>query len=151
MALGVSCGTGPAQAIIAYPPTRQLSLEEKDLVWRFRFYLTREKKVRWAPDECERVRGVPGPRANASVWTGGRANRAEKQQALTKFLKAVVWEEATEERQALELLDLWAPIDMDDALELLTPAFNNTAVRAYAVSRLRTVEDEVRFRGTVWW
>ena len=30
---------------MAYPPTTQLSLEEKDLLWRFRFFLTREKKV----------------------------------------------------------------------------------------------------------
>ena len=33
------------KAIMAYPPTTQLSLEEKDLLWRFRFFLTREKKV----------------------------------------------------------------------------------------------------------
>lgn len=31
---------------MASPPTKQLSLDEKDLVWRFRYYLTREKKVR---------------------------------------------------------------------------------------------------------
>ncbi|KAG8909004.1 Phosphatidylinositol (PI) 3-kinase [Tulasnella sp. 403] len=31
-------------AILNYPPTRLLSADDKDLIWRFRFYLTREKK-----------------------------------------------------------------------------------------------------------
>ncbi|CAK7242909.1 MAG: Phosphatidylinositol (PI) 3-kinase [Sporothrix thermara] len=31
--------------IMAYPPTQVLSSEEKDLVWKFRYHLTREKKA----------------------------------------------------------------------------------------------------------
>lgn len=31
--------------ILKYPPTKILSSEEKDLLWKFRFYLTREKKA----------------------------------------------------------------------------------------------------------
>ncbi len=33
-----------AKEILAYPPTRALSGDEMDLVWRFRFYLTRDPK-----------------------------------------------------------------------------------------------------------
>ncbi|KAI9483929.1 MAG: kinase-like domain-containing protein [Benjaminiella poitrasii] len=32
-------------SIMSYPPTQTLTLEEKDLVWKFRFYLTREKRA----------------------------------------------------------------------------------------------------------
>ena len=32
--------------IVAYPPTKTLTTEEQDLVWRFRFYLSNQKKVR---------------------------------------------------------------------------------------------------------
>lgn len=30
--------------ILRYPPTKQLSDMEKDLLWKFRYYLTRDKK-----------------------------------------------------------------------------------------------------------
>lgn len=33
------------QKILRYPPTQNLTTEEKDLLWKFRFYLTRDKKV----------------------------------------------------------------------------------------------------------
>lgn len=33
------------KSIMSYPPTQMLTPEEKDLVWKFRFYLTREKRV----------------------------------------------------------------------------------------------------------
>ncbi|KAF0930784.1 hypothetical protein E2562_035256, partial [Oryza meyeriana var. granulata] len=33
------------QTILKYPPTRALSVEEKQLLWKFRFYLTSEKKA----------------------------------------------------------------------------------------------------------
>ncbi|XP_064474715.1 phosphatidylinositol 3-kinase catalytic subunit type 3-like [Ornithodoros turicata] len=32
-------------AIVNYPSTKQLSIEEQDLVWKFRFYLTSQKKA----------------------------------------------------------------------------------------------------------
>lgn len=32
-------------AIVSYPPTKQLSNEEQDLVWKFRFYLSTQKKA----------------------------------------------------------------------------------------------------------
>ncbi|KAI8329836.1 kinase-like domain-containing protein [Chlamydoabsidia padenii] len=93
-------------SIMAYPPSQTLTAEEKDLVWKFRFYLTRDKR------------------------------------ALTKFLKCVVWIDPTEVRQAVDLLPMWADIDVDDALELLGKEFENRAVRSYAVNQLRKADDD---------
>lgn len=33
------------QIILRYPPTQPLEAEEKDLLWKFRFYLSRDKKA----------------------------------------------------------------------------------------------------------
>ncbi|KAH6576617.1 hypothetical protein BASA62_001311 [Batrachochytrium salamandrivorans] len=92
--------------IMRYSPTKTLAAEEKDLLWKFRFFLTRDKK------------------------------------ALTKFLKCVIWTDPTEVRQAVELLSAWVDIDVEDALELLGPAFSDTNVRSYAVSQLKKADDE---------
>ena len=64
-------------------------------------------------------------------------------QALTKFLKCVNWNQPQETKQALELLSNWNPMDVEDALELLSPSFTHPSVRKYAVSRLRQADDEV--------
>lgn len=92
--------------IVSYGPTQELNAEEKDLVWKFRHHLTRDKR------------------------------------ALTKFVKSVAWHDQSEARQAVQLLPKWTEIDVDDALELLGPTFNNSAVRAYAVDRLRESDDD---------
>ncbi|MCJ1458858.1 Phosphatidylinositol (PI) 3-kinase [Mycoblastus sanguinarius] len=92
--------------IMSYGPTQELNAEEKDLVWKFRHHLTRDKR------------------------------------ALTKFVKSVAWHDQSEARQAVQLLPKWTEIDVDDALELLGPTFDNPAVRAYAVDRLRESDDE---------
>ncbi|XP_060571535.1 phosphatidylinositol 3-kinase catalytic subunit type 3-like [Ruditapes philippinarum] len=92
--------------IVGYPPTKQMSSEEQDLVWKYRFYLSSQKK------------------------------------ALTKFLKCVNWNQTQEVKQALELLSAWNPMDVEDALELLTPTFSHPVVRKYAVNRLRQADDE---------
>lgn len=92
--------------ILAYPPTTALTTEEQDLIWKFRFYLSTQKK------------------------------------ALTKFVKCVNWKVAGEKRQALEMLNLWAPPDPEDALELLGPAFNHSEVRRYAIARLDQAPDD---------
>ena len=89
-----------------YPPTKQLSDEEMNLLWKFRFYLTRDKK------------------------------------ALTKFLKCVIWTDAVEAKQAVELLNVWVDIDVEDALELLGPNFEDENVRTYAVEQLHKADDE---------
>ena len=77
------------------------------MLWKFRFYLSREKK------------------------------------ALTKFLKSAVWDDPAEEKSLVELLDKWATIDVDDALELLSPSFQNKIIRAYAVKQLEKADDTV--------
>ncbi|KMQ95992.1 phosphatidylinositol 3-kinase catalytic subunit type 3 [Lasius niger] len=92
--------------ILGYPSTTALSTEEQDLIWKYRFYLSSQKK------------------------------------ALTKFVKCVNWKVAGEERQALEMLALWAPPDSEDALELLGPAFTHPAIRRYAISRLNQAPDD---------
>ncbi|KAK4124895.1 phosphatidylinositol 3-kinase [Parathielavia appendiculata] len=92
--------------IMAYSPTHMLSPEEKDLIWKFRHHLTRDKK------------------------------------ALTKFAKSVNWQDQSESRQAAQILGKWTDIDVDDALELLGPTFDNPAVRAFAVDRLRKADDQ---------
>ncbi|KAI1504961.1 phosphatidylinositol 3 [Biscogniauxia marginata] len=91
--------------IMSYSPTHTLSPEEKDLVWKFRYHLTKDKR------------------------------------ALTKFVKSVNWQDQSESRQAIQVLGKWTDIDVDDALELLGPTFDNRAVRAYAVDRLRKADD----------
>lgn len=93
-------------SIMLYGPTEELKSEEKDLVWKFRHHLTRDKR------------------------------------ALTKFVKSVAWQDQNEARQAVQLLPKWTEIDVDDALELLGPTFDNPAVRAYAVDRLRESDDD---------
>ena len=92
--------------IMTYGPTQDLNPEEKDLIWRFRHHLSRDKR------------------------------------ALVKLVKATNWQDPTEARQAVELIPKWAEIDVDDALELLGPTFDNSVVRAYAVDRLRKANDE---------
>lgn len=62
--------------------------------------------------------------------------------ALTKFLKCINWETASEVRQALSLLSQWTPMDVEDALELLSPTFTHPTVRGYAISRLKQAPDE---------
>lgn len=92
--------------IMSYSPTHILSPEEKDLVWKFRHHLTRDKR------------------------------------ALTKFVKSVNWQDQSESRQAVQILAKWTEVDVDDALELLGPNFDNSEVRAYAVDRLRKADDD---------
>lgn len=93
--------------ILGYPPSRVLTSEEKDVIWKFRFYLTREKR------------------------------------GLTKFLKSVTWRDASEVKQAVEvLLPMWTEIEIDDALELLGPGTVDSRVRGFAVKQLRRADDE---------
>uniref|UniRef100_A0A0N5AFY1 Phosphatidylinositol 3-kinase catalytic subunit type 3 n=1 Tax=Syphacia muris TaxID=451379 RepID=A0A0N5AFY1_9BILA len=93
-------------SIIQIPSTRQMSVEQRDLIWKFRYYLKNDKK------------------------------------ALVKFIRTVNWKEGEESVQALELISNWEPVDAADALELLSPAFENTEVRKYAVSRLASTSSD---------
>lgn len=40
------------------------------------------------------------------------------------------------------MMQQWAPMDVEDALELLTPNFTHPAVRRYAITRLKQAPDE---------
>ncbi|KAK0303865.1 Phosphatidylinositol (PI) 3-kinase [Friedmanniomyces endolithicus] len=75
------------------------------------------------------------------VWRF-RHHLTRDKRALTKLVKSVNWVEPAESRQAIALLPKWAEIDVDDALELLSPSVQNSAIRAYAVDRLRKADDE---------
>ncbi|KAK4883725.1 hypothetical protein RN001_007044 [Aquatica leii] len=59
-----------------------------------------------------------------------------------KYLKCVNWTQNNEVRQALQMLQVWAPMDIEDALELLSPNFQHPTVRKYAISRLQQAPDE---------
>lgn len=92
--------------VYRYSSKSPLNSEEQDLIWKYRFYLSSQKK------------------------------------ALSKFLKCINWETGTEVRHALSLLIKWAPMDVEDALELLNSSFSHPTVRRYAISRLDQAQDE---------
>lgn len=46
-------------------------------------------------------------------------------------------------KQAVDLLHVWVGTDVEDALELLGPTFENLSVRGYAVMQLHKADDEV--------
>ncbi|KAG5363412.1 Phosphatidylinositol 3-kinase vps34 [Yarrowia sp. B02] len=93
--------------IFNYPSAQELTENEKNLLWKFRYYATRDKR------------------------------------ALTKFLKSVSWDDASEMRQAIALLPMWKEVDISDALEMLGPGFtDHPAVRSFAVDRLRASPDK---------
>ena len=94
------------QAALRLPPTRALSQEQKELVWKFRFTLQSEPT------------------------------------ALPKFLRSVDWDDARETKQALELLDGWAPIAPSAALELLSPDFRSEHVRRVGVDCVNKASDD---------
>lgn len=62
--------------------------------------------------------------------------------ALIKFLKCINWGTPDEVQQALSLLNKWAAMDVEDALELLGPTFRQREVRRYAIGRLMQASDE---------
>lgn len=91
--------------IISGPPGTKLTDHEKGLVWKYRYYLSNNKK------------------------------------ALTKLLQSTNFSEDSEVKEVLDLLEIWAEIDMDDTIELLGPRYTNISVRSYAVNRLRKASD----------
>ncbi|CEP61436.1 phosphatidylinositol 3-kinase VPS34 LALA0_S03e02828g [Lachancea lanzarotensis] len=61
--------------------------------------------------------------------------------ALTKLLQVTNLTEESERKEVLELVDAWAEIDIEDALELLGSAYRNLSLRSYAVNRLKKASD----------
>lgn len=80
------------------------------------------------------------PQEKDVVWTFRRHLSRDKR-ALTKVVKATDFSNPNEVRQLTELIPKWAKIDVDAALELLGPTYDNPVVRAYAVDRLQQAGD----------
>lgn len=59
--------------------------------------------------------------------------------ALTKVMRATDWTNQAEARQAMEVMEQWETIEIEDALELLGKDFAHPAPRRYAVQRLEQV------------
>lgn len=76
-----------------------------------------------------------------SIWKY-RYYLINNKKALTKLLKSTNLTEETERTEVLELMDSWAEIDIDDAIELLGSYYKNISVRAYAVNRLKKASDK---------
>ncbi len=49
-------------------------------------------------------------------------------------------------KQAVELLNIWVDVDVEDALELIGMGFDNKSVRRFGVSVLKRADDDVSFR-----
>jgi hypothetical protein len=65
----------------------------------------------------------------------------EDHHALTKFLRAIDWNDPSEVAEAHRLLSEWSLITTTEALELLSGAFRYPEVRTYAVSVLERAPD----------
>ncbi|KAH3763765.1 phosphatidylinositol 3-kinase [Pelomyxa schiedti] len=92
--------------IIKYPPTKDLTVEEQDLLWKLSQHLTKNKK------------------------------------ALTKFLLSVDWSSDEEVKHAVSLIEEWEPVEIDDAITLLSNKYPHEKVKQYAVTILSKASDE---------
>ena len=52
------------------------------------------------------------------------------------------WTDSSEANQALELIEMWTPIDIADALELLSFLYSNPGLRSYGVKQLSRADDD---------
>ncbi|KAF2351048.1 Phosphatidylinositol 3-kinase C2 domain [Trinorchestia longiramus] len=75
------------------------------------------------------------------VWKH-RYYLSEHQSGLTKFVKCINWSIPDQKKEAIQLLNSWAVLDAENALELLGPSFTVPEVRQYAVRRLGESSDE---------
>ncbi|KAI9890804.1 MAG: Phosphatidylinositol (PI) 3-kinase [Vezdaea aestivalis] len=76
-----------------------------------------------------------------SIWKF-RHHLTSDKRALTKLVKSISWNDPGEVKHAVSLLPKWTEIDIDDALELLGPSFDNVDIRAFAVDRLRKADND---------
>lgn len=76
-----------------------------------------------------------------SVWKY-RYYLKNNKKALTKLLQSTNLSEEPERQEVLELMDSWAEIEIDDAIELLGYNFKNLSVRSYAVNRLKKASNK---------
>lgn len=65
-----------------------------------------------------------------------------EKRALTKVMRATDWSNPAEAKQAIEVMEQWETIEIEDALELLGKDIQHPAPRRYAVQRLEQVRAE---------
>nr|GEY03891.1 phosphatidylinositol 3-kinase, root isoform isoform X1 [Tanacetum cinerariifolium] len=109
------------QRILKYPPTRTLSGDERQLLWKFRFSLMTEKRALTKFLRCVE-------------WSDVQIEVAIATHLLMHGLIRVMLYSFISER--------WEMIDVCDALELLSPVFESEEVRAHAVRVLERADDE---------
>ncbi|KAI5651655.1 phosphoinositide 3-kinase family, accessory domain (PIK domain) domain-containing protein [Phthorimaea operculella] len=131
-------------AIVAAPPATPLTAAEQDLLWKFR-----RRDAKPTASERDQLSAIvaappatPLTAAEQDLLWKFRFYLSSHRRALTKFLECVNWNRPGEVRQALSMMKQWAPMDVEDALELLTPKFSHPSVRKYAISRLKQAPDE---------
>lgn len=76
------------------------------------------------------------------IWNF-RVYLKSNRKALTKFVRCIEWTQPWQADEALMLMNQWEPIDLEDALELLSSNFARfPGVRAFAVSKLEAASDD---------
>ncbi len=101
--------------------------------------------VRAAPPRQKIIKYSPTrqltPEERDFLWNF-RGYLKNDKKALTKFLKCVNWTDERDVQQAAQLLAQWEPVDVADALELLSASQPLDLVRQYAVRRIAIADDE---------
>ncbi|KNC46264.1 hypothetical protein, variant [Thecamonas trahens ATCC 50062] len=64
-------------------------------------------------------------------------------EALPKFLLSVKWDDPSQVQEVHRLLDVWAPLDPVDSLELLDANYFDAKVRSFAIECLNSISDEM--------
>ncbi len=139
-------------AAILSSPVRDLPGVQKDLLWKFRYSLTENKRalnkflrsVDWADATEVKHTGVGTEKfkmhrakyRNQSMFSRHIPNFEssisnvflsvlQPSKIANRSSSSILFELFYQTKSALALLDVWAPIDVDDALELLTKQFAN--------------------------
>ena len=66
----------------------------------------------------------------------------DRPESLPKFLRAVQWDDPAQVEETHRLLDVWAPMDPVDSLELLDANFFDARVRSFAIECLNNLSVE---------
>lgn len=125
--------------ILKYPPTRTLSGEEKQLLWKFRFSLMAEKKALTKFLRCVEWSDVQARTWNfLAFFCLATLLFFSLDCYLVRYCKKLLWQinlsvltcflHIQEAKQAIELMGRWEMIDVCDALELLSPVFESEEV-----------------------
>jgi phosphatidylinositol 3-kinase len=136
-------------AAIINNPSKHITGTERQLLWAYRYSLVEDKRVSaprcaarraWLHPRGTGTHQVPACRQLGRFWRykGGQC-------AARESVRVPVCLHRRSTAQALDLLQQWAPIDIADALELLSSQFQHAEVRKYAVRQLeQRADDDVR-------